>query len=332
MKVLTKDGKPILVDGKMICVDEVTQISDVKIKGESVVVDGVVNIPTATWQNLGVIKTAASQGISVNDATGQVFLVKATDAEIEARAHNYHPIVPSSLEKAVTSVVDFQTGESEEVTFVEERDLAEYVKNTDYASGTRAGVLKTTSVYGSQTTTTGNLAGASRSSAQYETDGNGLIISKGTLENILVPYAKNAIIETLADTTISETAAFSVNFPNAVYAIAQVTLPENTTCVTQYILFFCDEAKAFNAEFAGLVNPNAKKQVGRVIAKQEFGHWMYDRYSFGLGYWNTINIGGFGPSGIIATTLVSTYPYVNKVASEKTYPAGTNIKVLGIRA
>ena len=63
-------------------------------------------------------------------------------------------------------------------------DLTNYVKNTDYANSTTGGVIKTAPNYGLQVAD-GTLTGATRTYAQYENDGNYIVISKGTLENVL---------------------------------------------------------------------------------------------------------------------------------------------------
>lgn len=127
MKVLTKNGKPILVDGKMITVDEVTQISDVTINGESIVVDGLAEVPIASGSRPGVVKTSLVMGTGMT-SDGAIVTVAATDNDIKTRASQYRPIVPATLEKAVTSVVDIKPGESKQVTFVEPSDIQDIKK------------------------------------------------------------------------------------------------------------------------------------------------------------------------------------------------------------
>ena len=57
-----------------------------------------VNIPVAGQNSLGVVATASNFGTAYSTA---LYLVKATDAEILAKTHNYKPIVPANLDKAV---------------------------------------------------------------------------------------------------------------------------------------------------------------------------------------------------------------------------------------
>ena len=65
-------------------------------------------------------------------------------------------------------------------------DLTDYVKNTDYASGTTAGVVRSGSYYGTQTIG-GFLAGNPRTLEQYKEAINQIFIAKGTLTHILPP-------------------------------------------------------------------------------------------------------------------------------------------------
>ena len=62
-------------------------------------------------------------------------------------------------------------------------DLTDYVKNTDYATSSKGGVVKTG--YGSNVDSNGNLYASNFSYANYQTAGNNNFISKGTLENVI---------------------------------------------------------------------------------------------------------------------------------------------------
>lgn len=74
-----------------------------------------------------------------------------------------------------------------------ETTLEDYVKNTDYATGNNAGVIKA----GSQlnVNSTGNVSAGVRTYTEYESIANTSFISKGTLENVL--NARIGNIETL---------------------------------------------------------------------------------------------------------------------------------------
>lgn len=64
-------------------------------------------------------------------------------------------------------------------------DLTDYVKFTDYATSDKTGVIKVDSSYGSEIATSGGLRGSTRTYAQYSSSDNRLIMSKGTLENVI---------------------------------------------------------------------------------------------------------------------------------------------------
>ena len=68
---------------------------------------------------------------------------------------------------------------------VKPEDLTDYVKNTDYATGSKAGVVKTNSANGVGTGSTGNIYATERTYAQYQNDSNNVFVGKGTLENVI---------------------------------------------------------------------------------------------------------------------------------------------------
>ena len=73
-------------------------------------------------------------------------------------------------------------------------DLTDYVKNTDYATTDKAGVIKTTTSYGlAVSSTTGTLYGATKSLALYNTANDVCIVCKGTLENVKNDLVKRAV-------------------------------------------------------------------------------------------------------------------------------------------
>lgn len=63
-------------------------------------------------------------------------------------------------------------------------DLTDYVKNTDYATDSKGGVIKT-NAYGLSLNTNGVLTPISYTYAQYPNLSNNHVISKGTLENVI---------------------------------------------------------------------------------------------------------------------------------------------------
>ena len=83
-------------------------------------------------------------------------------------------------------------------------DLTNYVKNTNYATSTTAGVIKTNPTYGVQTDSTGRLLGSIQSLDQYSSFTNNGLISKGTLENIKNDYIRRAITNNNISLTAEE--------------------------------------------------------------------------------------------------------------------------------
>ena len=66
-----------------------------------------------------------------------------------------------------------------------EVDLTDYVKNTDYATDSKGGVIKYNSLYGTYVGTTGLLSALNKTYAQYGDMYNNGFIGKGTLENVI---------------------------------------------------------------------------------------------------------------------------------------------------
>ena len=73
-------------------------------------------------------------------------------------------------------------------------ELTDYVKNTDYASASKGGVIKTGKCLGLNN---GVVYATTLSYSNYTSAGNDNFVSKGTLENVLT--AKIGDIQTLLD-------------------------------------------------------------------------------------------------------------------------------------
>lgn len=63
--------------------------------------------------------------------------------------------------------------------------LQDYVQNTDYATSSTGGVIKTNSSYAIATANNGNVQAQTKSYIDYENGNNAMFISKGTLENVI---------------------------------------------------------------------------------------------------------------------------------------------------
>lgn len=84
--------------------------------------------------------------------------------------------------------------------YVEDSDLTDYVKNTDYATGSKGGVIKTG--YSASIDSNGNIYAQNKSYTDYQSMSSNNFISKGTLENVL--NARIGDINTALDTINGE--------------------------------------------------------------------------------------------------------------------------------
>ena len=77
-------------------------------------------------------------------------------------------------------------------------ELTDYVKNTDYATASKGGVVKSNTFYGALiSSSSGTIYSTTKSYSEYLTIDNNHFISKGTLENVLT--ARIGDIQTLLD-------------------------------------------------------------------------------------------------------------------------------------
>ncbi len=79
-------------------------VDDVQINGTSIVVDKVANIPIATTQTLGVLKTSSTYGTYVN-SSGFLQTQSASEVNINDRTNSYKPIVPNNFDYAVKAAM-----------------------------------------------------------------------------------------------------------------------------------------------------------------------------------------------------------------------------------
>ena len=84
-------------------------------------------------------------------------------------------------------------------------DLTDYVKNTDYATTSKVGLLKASQTYSFNVKSeNGNAQGMVVSLASYPSKDNTAFICKGTLDNVLTQYSKT-VLTTEADYNALET-------------------------------------------------------------------------------------------------------------------------------
>ena len=96
-------------------------------------------------------------------------------------------LIPDALSDLADDSTHRLVTDTEKTTWNNKLDssaLTNYVQFTDYASGSSAGVVKTSNVYGISTDN-GTLKPAIKSYSDYSNASNYLFISKGTLENVL---------------------------------------------------------------------------------------------------------------------------------------------------
>lgn len=100
-------------------------------------------------------------------------------------------------------------------------DLSDYVKNTDYASSSKGGVIKSSNDYATQITQNGNLQSQTKSYSDYQNAYNSMFIGKGTLENVITgkglttkAYVDDTIEANNIDVQINESSIVSDNVAN----------------------------------------------------------------------------------------------------------------------
>ncbi len=129
-------------------------------------------IGAITTLNIEVVQSLPTQDISTNT----IYFVPKNPAETD-NIYDEYIYVNNSWELIGTTEVD----------------LTHYVQDTDYATSSKAGVIKTG--YGAGLLSDGKIFAGTRTYAQYQNDDNKFFISKGTLENVLTERIGN--VETL---------------------------------------------------------------------------------------------------------------------------------------
>lgn len=125
--------------------------------------DYVKNTDYASVSKGGVIKTPSTLGISVG-STGNVFALSSTYADYGNRPPGYF-IGKETLDNVITG-----------------KGL---VSNTDYATDSVGGVIKSNYGNGFGVSNSGALFTHEKTYAQYTSGGNAMVIGKGTLENVI---------------------------------------------------------------------------------------------------------------------------------------------------
>lgn len=126
-------------------------------------------------------KTITPITVNKTDGSSQIFNVEAKNGQ--------DGLTPSIGENGNWYLGDTDTGKPSRGEVGPSPDLSDYVKNTDYASASKAGVLKING-NAARISSDGVLSAAEVSEEQYKTTVNSIFISKGTLDNV-----KNFLVE-----------------------------------------------------------------------------------------------------------------------------------------
>lgn len=94
-------------------------------------------------------------------------------------------------------------------------DLTDYVKKTDYATTSKAGVIKPSSFYGCSVNSTGYLFASNKILSDYKKMDVSGFVGKGTLENVLTQYSKTVL------TTEADYEALETKDSNTLYLIEE---------------------------------------------------------------------------------------------------------------
>ena len=103
--------------------------------------DYVKNTDYATAENVGVIKTKATKGFTVNN-NGELAIYQASEYDLKQKKNLYNPITPFMLDKAVKVGITTNTETWTDDEMQSARNLIGAVGEEDYASTSKAGVVK----------------------------------------------------------------------------------------------------------------------------------------------------------------------------------------------
>ena len=140
-------------------------------------------------------KTITPVTVQKSDGSSQSFKVEAKNG-IDGQngkdgVNGQDGLTPLIGENGNWYLGDTDTGKPSRGEVGPSPDLSDYVKNTDYASYSKGGVIKT-DAYSVETDSNGFLRGKILTKEQFVATGNSDIISKGTMENIKDDYVESS--------------------------------------------------------------------------------------------------------------------------------------------
>ena len=171
---------------------------------------------------------------------GPFYTKGETDALLNAKQNEI-----DSTHKLNADLVDDSTSTNKFVTAsdktnwnskVDEEDIADFVKNTDYATSTKAGLIKPISTYAiADNVNNGVLYAQIKTYEQYSSGANEMFIGKGTLENVIT--GKELINATQLeesqqpqDESIAEMQEILSNIPTTTGTGEEITIDNTMKC------------------------------------------------------------------------------------------------------
>ena len=124
-----------------------------------------------------------------------------TTSEKQAWNAKYDKPVGGIPDTDLSSGVQTSLGKAD--TAIQEDDLTDYVKNTDYAAASKGGVVKSNNYYNAEiSSSSGTIYCTTNTYTQYQGKENNAFISKGTLENVIA--GKELVNKTYVDDIVGD--------------------------------------------------------------------------------------------------------------------------------
>lgn len=219
---------------------------------------------------------------------------------------------------------------------VPQPDLSDYVKNTDYATPTKGGVVKATAWNG-LTMLNGELRGESLTSEAYKGRNNYHIISKGTLENVLNERLKEPqfeLIEEITNTSDSEATVDRMAEPNGepynfknILIDMEATNPNNgsANCYA-YFTTVAKESNALLYWWSPQKTSTTPKHM--IIGAHNNGGVLVP---FGTTWSADSNSAGIYQGNILVNSIAHRGETIKRINLARV-PSGAVVKIYGIRA
>lgn len=210
---------------------------------------------------------------------------------------------------------------------VPQPDLSDYVKNTDYATTTKGGIVMGGGGYGANTDrSNGRLFADEYTAEQYATRPKGTFIGKGTLENVLNERMKEPQFELIEDITLTEDThnvivEFEHNY-NRIYF--EIIGERNVSSITDGTNLLASCGDELVVQFNNVIRANTPFYASGHI--ENCG--IYRCYGFSSNSkWTLAGATSFISNNLTELPSLSFKPEKHTV----NMPIGTTIKVYGIR-